>query len=424
MKRPFLFAIAALLASCGPAASTGGSSTPPSESSSSLESSKHPFELTQEMLSKISGSLLLEGEAQFHYDMEFPVRDDYTSTLKVSFNPESFYSLEQVSTGQSYQSNIVKRGELPYTYYVNAQNEVEYVRVEDAGKQYEWEDFANPFASLPLSAFRQTSDPSTYMVGNLQLIQEAGRTITGYEFDFKGLRVEVEETAISKVLLFGEGVDSYGDPLDFQIDLQVVSTTYVNQAPKPYERQKEHDLLDEAFLNTLTTSFTITHLDHHDEYGDTVYHYYFADDAIYCDIPESGDTLPFGYVELEDGVYSFTNGKEGLLKGNKTTAATVQEFYPNFQGFDSTILKSESETRFVSYDNDNASIVAKYVCENPFELTTAGAAQTLAIELASSRIYSISYFYSILGGFTEGNVTMTFSDFGSTEVDLDFSSLS
>lgn len=80
----------------------------------------------------------------------------------------------------------------------------------------------------------------------------------------------------------------------------------------------------------------------------------------------------------------------------------VQEFYPNFQGFDSTILKSESETRFVSYDNDNASIVAKYVCENPFELTTAGAAQTLAIELASSRVCSISYFYSLLGGFTEG----------------------
>ena len=96
---------------------------------------------------------------------------------------------------------------------------------------------------------------------------------------------------------------------------------------------------------------------------------------------------------------------------------------PELPRVDSTILKSESETRFVSYDNDNASIVAKYVCENPFELTTAGAAQNLEIELASSRVCPISYFYSILGGFTEGNVTMTFPDFGSTEVELDFSSL-
>ena len=56
-------------------------------------------------------------------------------------------------------------------------------------------------------------------------------------------------------------------------------------------------------------------------------------------------------------------------------------------------------------------------------LRRPGPPTNFEIELASSRVYPISYFYSILGGFTEGNVTMTFSDFGSTEVDLDFSSL-
>ena len=57
-----------------------------------------------------------------------------------------------------------------------------------------------------------------------------------------------------------------------------------------------------------------------------------------------------------------------------------------------------------------------------YSFITAKSAQNLRIELEGGRIKKITYFYSILGGFTEGTVTMDF-DYSPVEIPLDFSAM-
>lgn len=429
MKRKYLLVLASglLAASCAPSESssiTGGGTTQESEStSSSSSSSQQAVYLDDSLLDSISGNLLLVGNGTFTHESEYEADLDYTSTLSVSYNEESYYSLERLSNGANYESRVVKRGDYPYTYYVDANNELVYTRVEDASSSYTWDHFANPFKSLTGRDFRETSVKGTFMIPNRTTIKEVSQKITGYGFDFNSLRLVVEDGAISEIQIKGEGKDSYDSPLLLDFTFEISSTTHVNDSPKVYERSSLHDYYDAAAKATKESEFTITHTDHHDIYGDTVYKFYFTKDAIYYAYNESGDIVPYGYVKEEAGLSRFTNSaSEGLLRQYTSPNLTIADYYPSYDGFNSTILKAVSETRFESYDSDNASIIGGFVCESADESITAKSAQNVSIELEDGKIKKITYFYSILGGFTEGTVTMDF-DYSPVEIPIDFSTM-
>ena len=429
MKRKYLLVLASglLAASCAPSESssvTGGGTTHESEStSSSSSSSQQAVYLDDSLLDSISGNLLLVGNGTFTHESEYEADLDYTSTLSVSYNEESYYSLERLSNGANYESRVVKRGDYPYTYYVDANNELVYTRVEDASSSYTWDHFANPFKSLTGRDFRETSVKGTFMIPNRTTIKEVSQKITGYGFDFNSLRLVVEDGTISEIQIKGEGKDSYDSPLLLDFTFEISSTTHINDSPKVYERSSLHDYYDAAAKATKESEFTITHTDHHDIYGDTVYKFYFTKDAIYYAYIESGEIVPYGYVKEEAGLSRFTNSaSEGLLRQYTSPNLTIADYYPSYDGFNSTILKAVSETRFESYDSDNASIIGGFVCESSDESITAKSAQNVSIELEDGKIKKITYFYSILGGFTEGTVTMDF-DYSPVEIPLDFSTM-
>lgn len=428
MKRKYLLVLASglLAASCAPSESssvTGGDTHESESTSSSSSSSQQAVYLDDSLLDSISGNLLLVGNGTFTHESEYEADLDYTSTLSVSYNEESYYSLERLSNGANYESRVVKRGDYPYTYYVDANNELVYTRVEDASSSYTWDHFANPFKSLTGRDFRETSVKGTFMIPNRTTIKEVSQKITGYGFDFNSLRLVVEDGAISEIQIKGEGKDSYGSPLLLDFTFEISSTTHINDSPKVYERSSLHDYYDAAAKATKESEFTITHTDHHDIYGDTVYKFYFTKDAIYYAYIESGDIVPYGYVKEEAGLSRFTNSaSEGLLRQYTSPNLTIADYYPSYDGFNSTILKAVSETKFESYDSDNASIIGGFVCESADESITAKSAQNVSIELEDGKIKKITYFYSILGGFTEGTVTMDF-DYSPVEIPLDFSAM-
>ena len=429
MKRKYLLVLASglLAASCAPSESssvTGDGTTQESEStSSSSSSSQQAVYLDDSLLDSISGNLLLVGNGTFTHESEYEADLDYTSTLSVSYNEESYYSLERLSNGANYESRVVKRGDYPYTYYVDANNELVYTRVEDASSSYTWDHFANPFKSLTGRDFRETSVKGTFMIPNRTTIKEVSQKITGYGFDFNSLRLVVEDGAISEIQIKGEGKDSYDSTLLLDFTFEISSTTHINDSPAVYERSSLHDYYDAAAKATKESEFTITHTDHHDIYGDTVYKFYFTKDAIYYAYIESGDIVPYGYVKEEAGLSRFTNSaSEGLLRQYTSPNLTIADYYPSYDGFNSTILKPVSQTRFESYGSDNASIIGGFVCESADESITAKSAQNVSIELKDGKIKKITYFYSILGGFTEGTVTMDF-DYSPVEIPLDFSTM-
>lgn len=429
MKRKYLLVLASglLAASCAPSGSssvTGGGTTHESEStSSSSSSSQQTVYLDDALLEPIRGNLMLEGNGTFAHESEYEADLDYTSTLTVSYNEESYYSLERLSNGANYESRIVKRDGYPYTYYVDANNELVYTRVEDASSSYTWDHFANPFKELSGHDFRQTSTEGTFMISNRATINDVSQKITGYGFDFNSFHLLVKDGAVSEIRIKGEGKDSYDSPLTLEFTFEVASTTHVNDWPKVYERSSLHDYYDAAAKATKESEFTITHTDHHDVYGDTVYKFYFTKDAIYYAYIETGDIVPYGYVKEEAGLSRFTNSRsEGLLRQYTSPNLTIDDYYPSYDGFNSTILKAVSETVFESYSSDNASIIGGFVCESADESITAKSAQNLRIELEGGRIKKITYFYSILGGFTEGTVTMDF-DYSPVEIPLDFSAM-
>lgn len=429
MKRKYLLVLASglLAASCAPTESSsveGGDTTHESESTSSSSSSgQQTVYLDDALLEPIRGNLMLEGNGAFAHESEYEADLDYTSTLTVSYNEESYYSLERLSNGANYESRIVKRDGYPYTYYVDADNELVYTRVEDASSSYTWDHFANPFKELSGHDFRQTSTEGTFMISNRATINDVSQKITGYGFDFNSFHLLVKDGAVSEIKIKGEGKDSYDSPVLLEFTFEVASTIHVNDSPKVYERSSLHDYYDAAAKATKESEFTITHTDHHDIYGDTVYKFYFTKDAIYYAYIESSDIVPYGYVKEEAGLSRFTNSRsEGLLRQYTSPNLTIDDYYPSYDGFNSTILKPVSESVFESYNSDNASIIGGFVCESADESITAKSAQNLRIELEGGRIKKITYFYSILGGFTEGTVTMDF-DYSPVEIPLDFSTM-
>lgn len=434
MKKCILLLLLPLLASCtGEEPSISSTETtnplPPSvetekPSETTPETNPNEFKLTQEFLSTLAGDFYLSGNATFTHEDSTYQKEDYTSTLSVNFNEMSYHSNELLSTGSQYSSKIIRRNNLPYTYYVNSKNEIAYTRVEDSGKSYTWDDFINPFTFLTVENFKTTSIPNQYMLSNTKLINRVCRLITGYSFNFTVFKITVEDNVLTKIDMKCEGKDSYLYPMNINFVYDTFAFDKKNPEPQVYERSIYHDSLDLAFENTLKENFTVVHTDHHDKYGDTIYRYYFTKEAIYCDREESGETTPFGYVQLEDGLYKFTNSKkDGLVKEYKISGKTIQDYYPDFKGFNSTIIQAKSETSFASYDNDNASIIARYLVESSEELVTAQASQTLDVTLKDNRLDTVNYFYSILGGFTYGDVTMQYQDYGNTKIDLDFSTM-
>lgn len=421
MKKKIILLLLPLLVSC-----QGGESY--SESNSESVSPSLPVQeekVTQELLDSLSHNLYLQGRATYIHDDSDYQDEDYTGELSVCFNEKSYFSEESLSNGSYYQTKVIQRNGLPYTYYVDKNNELSYVRVEDSFHVYTWEDFINPFTFLTPENFKETSVDNQFMLSNKTLINKASKLITGYSFEFTSFKITLENNELKEISLKCKGQDSYLYPMTFEFTYDVIDLTKENPSPSVYERKAEHDLLDQAFQNTLNTkNFTIEHLDHHDTYGDTIYHYYFTENAIYCDREETQEVTPFGYVLLDDGLYKFTNTKQdGLVREYKIANRTLEDFYPNYLGFNSTIINVVDPNTFESYDNDNASIIGEFVAESNEEYITAKSSQTLDIHLKDSKVDFIHYFYSILGGFTYGDVTMTYKDYGTTEISLDFSNM-
>lgn len=432
MKKYYLLPLIFLLAACDnivtPSSSSELSSSLENSSSTSSESSLSDIidenALNDAMLQQIANNLYLEGQGYFDYVNKELQDDNYTSTLQISFNDNSFVSYEKTSLDVVYSSKIVKRNNNPYTYFVNENNELEYVRVENSSRPLTWADFTNPFKTLTADKFSKTSNENEYMLKNASLVNSVSKVITGYPTTFKTFKIKIEDKQIKTIEIVGSGQDAYFVDLNLKFVLEVKDLNKTNEAPSVYTRSSFHDNLDEAFDNTLKTSFTVIHTDHHEEYGDTTYKYYFTDNAIYCDRKEVGDeTYPFGYVVLDDGVYKFSNILGEGLRKHERVGDDLKAFYPKFKNFNSTIIKPIDENNFENYDSDNASIIGKYIAENSEETMFTKAANSLKISLKDKKLDKIIYYYSILGGFTHGEVTMEFVDYGTTSIPLDFTTM-
>lgn len=404
MKRKLLLISLFLLSSCN-------TDVPPTE-----------IELTQKMLDNLGNNLYLTGNGHFYY-IEEGQDENYTSEMYVSFNEDSFVSFEKTSRNVIYSSKVVKREGNPYTYFVNEKNEITYLRAETSAKVLTWDNFKNPFSTLSVDKFAKTSKLNEYMLKSSALVNEYSKIITGYTNSFQSFKVLLSEQGIDKIEIVGKGQDNYFVDIKETFNFEVRDTSTINPQPEVYSRSELHDYLDSAIEETLKSTFIIEHTDHHDQYGDTTYRYYFTSNAIYCDREEIGDTYPFGYVVQDDGVYKFTNSKlEGLVREYKVLG-DLTKYYPDFKGFNSTIIKPISQEEFVSYDSDNASIIGKYIAENSEEKIYSRAANDLKITLKNQKLDKIEYFYSLVGGFAQGRVTMNFVNYGNVEIPLDFSTM-
>jgi len=391
-------------------------------SSCSIDVSSKEIQLTQKMIDNLGNNLYLIGGGHFDY-IEEGKDENYTSEMYVSFNDDSFVSYEKTSRNVIYSSRIVKRDGNPYTYFVNEKNEITYLRAETSSKVLTWNSFKNPFSTLSIDNFAKTSKLNEYMLKSSALVNEYSRVITGYSNPFQSFKVLLSEKGIQKIEIVGIGQDNYFVDIKETFNFDVRDTSTINPKPEVYSRSELHDYLDSAIDETLKSTFVIEHTDYHNQYGDTKYCYYFTSNAIYCDREEIGDTYPFGYVVQDDGVYKFTNSKaEGLVREYKVLG-TLKEYYPNFKGFNSTIIKPISQEEFVSYDSDNASIIGKFIAENSEEKIYSRAANDLKITLKNKKLDKIEYFYSLVGGFTQGYVTMKFINYDNEDIPLDFSKM-
>ena len=382
------------------------------------------IELTNAMIQELQNNLYLEGHGSFEYVSLDYQDDNYTSDIQVCFNDDSFISNEKTSNNVIYSSKIIKRNNQPYTYFINENNEISYLRAENASKQASWDDFSNPFKKLTVDNFVKTNNDNEYMIKNSKTTNDVAKVISGYPITFKTFKILLDDSKIKQIIISGQGQDSYFVDLNMNFVFEIKDLNKINSKPETYTRTPMHDKLDEAFDNTLNCTFTIIHKDHHEIYGDTIYRYYFTESAIYCDRPEIGDeTYPFGYVALADGVYKFSNTKaEGLVKEYKV-GESIFDFYPKFKNFNSAIVKPIDENNFVNYDSDNASIIGKYIAENSEETIFSKAANELSIQLSEQKISQITYYYSLLGGFTTGEVTMDFVNYNKTTIPLNFKAM-
>lgn len=335
-------------------------------------------------------------------------------SIQTTFDETSVHQVEtDLSTGEIlYDIKIVNHNGVCATPSINLQNEVVYYDSEEL-----FINFDNPFKDLTIDDFVYVEE------GKFELVNKKDETamcITGWNETIASFYVYVEEGFIVNVEINTTQIEesdeeSYYSVYRFEVfDYGTAST---NIRVEPYERVLEHDALEVA-LAAITNNYTVNHRDIWEGEEDIVYNVLVDAKGTYSDYVEEG--LTYGYVELNGYVYQFsydgTTVTIGDPLGNITSIADVQS---DFSAFNVALFEYVGEETYVVRDASLASVIVPWIGEDYDTQKLGQYATSLKIILKEGKLYQVIFEYLVYG--QEGTVVLTYSQFGETEITIDFS---
>lgn len=444
MSKKYLLTILALLGLCACNGTETSSSSEPSNSSeassdtSSTDSSSStkpldPF--TDDMLASLKcASIEFNGTSVYTETREENRPNLLNSTLKTQFTENTYYQIEEVkgaSEENTYELELFKLDDgNPYMYIFDLpKNEYKaqrYGKDEDQNGEveeyYSWDKFTNPFLSLTKDVFTPSAE-GLYVLDSSKA-SAVSNVLTGWNDTIVLFTVKVENNVVTS-LHMETAVEEhtsqyYGDYTSHtSYDLNVAARgddVVTPTAPTPYPTSDGHNALTTALKELESGSYTIKHTDKTPSglFDDVVETIYYTSDAVYVDYTDA----PHGWVQGEGKVIEFNvqDGKpETFANYNDETIA--DDYFPHID-FAPALLKDLGDGTFEAYTPEIARYVASEL--DLIELS-ATSADTLKITLdeSKSHIKTVEYSYSN----NIGVVTMEYSDFGSTTIDLDFSAI-
>lgn len=424
MKKATILSLGALIFLCGCSGDIISSN-----SSSSASSGQNEVEdvFTNEILSSLQGRLALEGTSTYKTS---------TSNLsyleKVTFIENAYSNIEtQTSTNTANELTVFKndQGEA-VSYYLKKDNTLGESKIlndidgDSIGDEpANWSNFTNPFNALSTSDFQKGTTKGEFVLSN-EKAKGVASVITLYDEPISSFKISVSEGKVTNLTFsFTEEDESTGQ-YDYEVKSHGASVSDIVK-PTIMTETDNHRKLADAISKLSTEDFTLNHkLEEGEE--TTEYKVYYGTDAYFYDY-SSGIIVPGGAVVLDDGIYEFTYADETLVKGDKSSASSIKAYNPHCS-VSAALFEDKGNGLFKAYDIElpedkgNVANVAAAALDN---LSDRGNyATSLEIQLTEdlSHVATIKYDYLMFGS-VKGTMTLTYSNYGETDVPIDFSSL-
>ena len=440
MSKKLIIPVIALLGLCacdGTEISTVSSSDPSNTSSESSSSSSSSSEaplpaFSDAMLASLQHtSIAFEGTSVYTEQLEEGQPNSLNSTLKTEFTESTFYQIEEVQDTYediTYELELFKKEDgNPYMYVFDLPNnqykEYRYGKDEDSNGEveeyYSWDLFTNPFLSLTKEAFTPSAE-GVYTLAS-DKASAVSNVITGWEDTIVLFTVTVEDDSVTSMhmetAVENHTSEYYGDYTSHTAyDLTIVGRgdeVVARTVPAGYPTNDGHTALETALKELESGSYTIKHTDSTpiEGFDDVVETIYYTSEAVYVNYEDA----PKGWLQGEGKVIEFTveDGTPTLF-ANYNDETIADDYFPHID-FAPELLKDLGDGVYEAYTSEIAEYVAS---ELDLIEPSASTATSLKITLGDdSHISKVVYVYPF------GTVTMEYSNFGSTTIDLDFSGL-
>ncbi len=369
-------------------------------------------QMTTAALNSVSGDILFEGE----YTVYYPETDEeYNIGILTIFNEDSVYQLEMEDGEVSYEIAFINHNGYCSMPSISLQNEVVYDDTD-----YLFDEFDNPFKDLTVNDFVFVSK------GKFELTSKKDETaacITGWDETIKSFYVYVEDDKIVGLEIVTEVMeseyDTYYSSYTFIASEHGTAKTDINVTP--YERVPEHEALEQA-LSAVHNNYTIEHRDVAEGEEDIVYNVYVDEKGIYSDYDDNGVT--YGYVELDGYVYEFSYDGQTVTVGDAIAGYdSIADMQADFSVFDVALLEYVGNETYVAYDANIASALLSWIGEDYDSQSIGyyGFVTSLEIILKDGVLYQVVYEWGVSN--FASTVTLTYSAFDETSIDIDFSNV-
>lgn len=384
-------------------------------------------ELSQQTYASLQGSILLDGEM---VEYEYVDGSELASQSITLFDDaQKAVWLQEIFNGQQqYFAVFVDVNGKAALVTHNAQGKIELMESESSFAEY-----YNPFQVLEASDFVAVDDGVWGLV-DMELASAAAAAITGYVENIEYFHVYEQDGKIVKVQI----ATQHRIISNANLDLQYVYTYDVKQhgsASIPaewlqdYEVTGEHEQLKNALQKAASaTSYTVQYHGEEEGYEDLDYNVYATQNGIY----ENLVGWENGYVKRGDGkAWAFTynpDNDEFVFGTEPAQIDTIEDLLAVFYSEQLSLGLLENkgdgvwQTRPIdSFVMDEISTLngafASLFATGESEILYFSYAMDFTLRLRDGELYQVEFTYNLMG-YIEERVTLTFTDFNSTELPI------
>ncbi|MCH5157505.1 MAG: hypothetical protein J1G02_06510 [Clostridiales bacterium] len=375
-----------------------------------------PQSISASTLASLQGSVLFEGG--YDYDDTIDAYDRHYDVITLfDTKANAIWNRELVQGYILYEYVYVNQGDKLVLVEHTLDNKIKYT---DSGDDFG--EFDNPFIELTVNDFIWIAEGVWSL--RSELMRATAVAITGWNESIASFLLFENDGVIDGISIttqfIGEDGDGYKSYYNFEVKEHGTAAVPAEWLA-PYEETAAHAEL-QAALETAANADNYTIAIHHveDGYEDLDYHMFVTGDVIY----ENLEGWESGYREMAGLVYPFDYNPETGAGAflDPLAVNSLANLRASFGGFSPALFEYLGDGVFElrNHDYPLAGDIASAFANGADQQRYYGTATTFKIAIENGVLKQVEFYYNYLGYIAE-TITLTYSDWDETTVDIDFS---